>query len=170
MRFISEPLSYPKSYKENGTCELVLMHTTMGKGPYLHETLHKWSSCIPWRKDNCLDHTDIWMICYFRHLVLQPSFNRALRVKQSFLLGSKDLGSKCFRTSMCNVGKPWSKLKSLDLGYSKYVNCKVEIEWLQKITVHFLQGSINRKLDSIDRSSCRLFFYKNLQLKPKSMP
>ena len=30
---------------------------------------------------------------------------------KNILLGSKDLGSKCFRTSMCNVGKSWSKLR-----------------------------------------------------------
>ena len=37
---------------------------------------------------------------------------------------------------------------------------------MQEITIQFLQGSIDRKLDSIDRSSCRLFFRRIFQLNP----
>ena len=32
-------------------------------------------------------------------------------MKKHWVLGYKDLGSKCFRTSICNVGKLWSKLR-----------------------------------------------------------
>ena len=46
-------------------------------------------------------------------LTIKKSTNTVESFKQVHpwcnLLGSKTLGSKCIRTSMCDVGKPWSK-------------------------------------------------------------
>ena len=45
--------------------------------------------------------------CNFEHFCFSMCF--VMDCQRGSLLGSKDLGSQCIRTSMCNVGKPWSK-------------------------------------------------------------
>ena len=63
------------------------------------------------------------------------------------LLGSKTLGTKCIRTSICNV------LANHDQNLESRFR-------LLKVCLFVKLESSNRKLDLIDRTSCRLFFYR----------
>ena len=75
------------------------------------------------------------------------------------VLGSKTLGTKCIRTSSCiMLSNHNQNIESrFRLAQSVFI-CK---SWNQVIVGFIglnLQGSIDRKLDSIDRTLCRLIF------------
>ena len=84
------------------------------------------------------------------------------------LLGSKTLRTKCIRTSLCiMLANHDQNIESrFRLAQSVFI-CK---SW-NRVIVGFiglnLQSSINRKLDSIDRTSCRLIFLQNFPTQPK---
>ena len=75
------------------------------------------------------------------------------------LLGSKTLGTKCIRTSLCiMLANHDQNIESrFRLAQSVFI-CK-SWNWVVAGFIGLnLQGSIDWKLDSIDRISCRLIF------------
>ena len=84
------------------------------------------------------------------------------------MLGSKTLGTKCIRTSLCIMLENHDQnIKSrFRLAQSVFI-CK---NWNQVIAGFIglnLQGLIDQKLDSIDQTSCRLIFLQNFPIQPK---
>ena len=84
------------------------------------------------------------------------------------MLGSKTLGTKCIRTSLCIMlaNHDQNIMSRFRLAQSVFI-CK---SWNQVITRFVglnLQGLIDWKLDSIDRTSCRLIFLQNFPTQPK---
>ena len=78
----------------------------------------------------------------------------------------KTLGSKCIRTSICNVlANHDQNIESrFRLAQSVFI-CKIGIVIAGFIGLN-LQDSIDRKLDSINRISCRFIFLQNFQFSP----
>ena len=74
------------------------------------------------------------------------------------LLGSKTLGLNVLELYYVMLANHDQNVSSCFRFAQSMFMCKVGIEKLQKITVQFLQGSIDRKLDSINRTSYRIFF------------
>ena len=84
------------------------------------------------------------------------------------LLGSKTLGTKCIKTSMCNVlANHDQKLEPRFRLLKVCLFVKLESSELQDVLAKFA-GSIDWKLGSIDRTLCKLIFCKSFstQLKP----
>ena len=84
------------------------------------------------------------------------------------LLGSRTLGTKCIRTSLCiMLANHDQNIESRFMLAQSVFICK---SW-NRVIVGFislnLQGSINRKFDSIDRTSYRLIFLQNFPTQPK---
>ena len=107
-----------------------------------------------------------WAICNFEHFIFVMCF--VTDYERGSLLGSKTLRTKCIRTSLCiMLANHDQNIESrFRLAQSVFI-CK---SW-NRVIVGFiglnLQNSIDRKLDSIDRTSCRLIFLQNFPTQPK---
>ena len=87
---------------------------------------------------------------------------------ESHLLGSKTLGTKCIRTSLCIMlaNHDQNVESRFRLAQSVFI-CK---SWNRVIAGFIglnLQGSIDWKLDLINRTSCKLIFLQNFPTQPK---
>ena len=84
------------------------------------------------------------------------------------MLGSKTLGTKCIRTSLCIMLANHNQNIEFRFRLAQSVFICKSWNW---VIVGFiglnLQGSIDRKLDLIDRTSCRLIFLQNFPTQPK---
>ena len=82
-----------------------LIFWRLHNGPYrTYSLIHYLSQKKKKKKKTDNSDYSIPFIWYFSHTVkFKDVFS------QNILLGSKDLRSKCFKTSICNVDKSWSK-------------------------------------------------------------
>lgn len=85
------------------------------------------------------------------------------------LLGSKGLGIYVFRTLIYNIGKPCSKkLVLLKCAQSCLIIVNLKSRDCRCIGA-FRSGSIDRRIDLIDRKSIKLRFSAVFQLSPNSL-
>ena len=84
------------------------------------------------------------------------------------LLGSKTLGTKCIRTSLCIMlaNHDQNVESRFRLAQSVFI-CKSWNRVIARFIGLNLQGSIDQKLDLINRTSCRLIFMQNFPTQPK---
>ena len=84
------------------------------------------------------------------------------------LLGSKTLGTKCIRTSLCIMlaNHDQNVESRFRLAQSVFI-CKNWNRVIARFIGLNLQGSIDQKLDLINRTSCRLIFMQNFPTQPK---
>ena len=76
------------------------------------------------------------------------------------MLGSKTLGTKCIRTSLCiMLANHDQNIESRFRLAQSVFTCKSWNQVIARFIGLNLQGSINQKLDSINRTSCRLIFF-----------
>ena len=90
-----------------------------------------------------------------------------MNCQKGSLLGSKTLGTKCIRTSICNVLANHDQ--NLEFRFRLLKVC-LFVSWNRVIAGFIylnLQGLIDRKLGLINRASCRLFFSTEFPTQPK---
>ena len=83
-----------------------------------------------------------------------------------YVLGSKELGTNVLELYFIMLANhDQNVLVLFRLAQSMCFYVKLESSYCRIYCVN-LPGSIDPKLDSIDRKSCRLFFLQNFQLSP----
>ena len=95
---------------------------------------------------------------------LEQTWTQTPRPRRLMVLGSKELGTNVLEFYFVMLANNDQNVFSLVQTCSKY---KLESSCCRIYCVN-LHGSIDRELDSIDRSLCRLCFLQNFQLSPSS--